>query len=70
MQDITSFEMIQLTKRCSQKTSKCVGSGGGGGVSEVKSIYSWKEKLYGKNSWMLRNPQNILAIAKKKLGKC
>lgn len=33
MQDITSFEMIQLTKRCNQKTSKCVGSGGGGGVS-------------------------------------
>lgn len=32
MQDITSFEMIQLTKRCNQKTSKCVGSGGGGGA--------------------------------------
>lgn len=64
MQDITSFEMIQLTKRCNQKTSKCVGSGGGD-VSEVKSTYSWKEKLNGKNSCMLRNPQNILVIAKK-----
>ena len=40
MQDITSFEMIQLTKRCNQKTSKCVGSGGGGGGGGEDSSYS------------------------------
>ena len=56
MQDITSFEMIQLTKRCNQKTSKCVGSGGGGGVSEVKSTYSWKEKLNGKKFMHAKKP--------------
>lgn len=64
MQDITSFEMIQLTKRCNQKTSKCVGSGGGGCELSKKYIFL-QGKIKWKNSCMLRNPQNILAIAKK-----
>lgn len=53
MQDVTSFEMIQLTKRCNQKTSKCVGSGGGGCELSKKYIFlqgkiKWKKFMHAK----------------------